>query len=146
MQCEQIDAENFLEKHRESWGIPKFPDYLVTVDDFKNGFLHTFRDHSTTWCEDWEVKIWFFTSMEAKFIRHYEFGDFQYGIELATMSKSGDYKSIIWHYINEYKQYAALISSVFTKEELQNIHDKFVDDDRYRKEDLLGFMERNPNW
>src|SRR6187401_2156958 len=56
MQCGGMDTEDFFEQHRQSWGVPKFEEDLVTVDDFKNGFLHTFRDHSTSWCEDREAR------------------------------------------------------------------------------------------
>ena len=73
MQCSDIDTEDFFEQHRESWGIPKFEEDLLTVDDFKNGFLFTFRDHSTSWCEDAEARDWFFKSVESRVARNYEF-------------------------------------------------------------------------
>jgi len=119
MQCGGIDTEDFFEQHRESWGIPRFEEDLLTVDDFKNGFLFTFRDHSTSWCEDGEARQWFFNSVEARFVQHYQFWACDNGPEEILLSKSGDYKTIMWTIVKDYQDYSALASGVFTKQDLQ---------------------------
>jgi len=147
MQCNGINAENFFEEHRESWGIPKFREELVLVDDFKNGFLNTFRDHSTSWCEDREARDWFFKSVEARFVRHYQFWACDNGPKEILLSKSGDYKSILWTIIKDYQDYSALVSPIFLKQDLQDFYNNFdeVKGDLY-KEDLLDLIKENPNW
>ena len=125
MQCNGINAENFFEEYCESWGIPKFREELVLVDDFKNGFLNTFRDHSTSWCEDREARDWFFKSVEARFVRHYQFWACDNGPEEILLSKSGDYKSIMWTIVKDYQDYSALASPIFIKQDLQNFYNTF---------------------
>jgi hypothetical protein len=147
MQCGGIDTKDFFEQHRESWGIPKFEEDLVTVDDFKNGFLFTFRDHSTSWCEDGEARDWFFNSVEARFVRHYQFWACDNGPEEILLSTSGDYKSIMWTIVKDYQDYSALASPIFTKQDLLDFYndfDELIGD--YDKEDLLEMIEENPNW
>jgi hypothetical protein len=147
MQCSGIDTEDFFEQHRESWGIPKFKENLLTVGDFKNGFLHTFRDHSTSWSEDSEARDWFFNSVEARFVRHYQFWACDNGKEEILHSSSGDYKSIMWTIVKDYQDYSALVSPIFTKENLQEFYNNFDDDEcDYNKDDLLHIIEKNPNW
>jgi len=147
MQCGGIDTEDFFEQHRESWGIPKFEEDLLTVDDFKNGFLFTFRDHSTSWCEDGEARDWFFKNVEARFVRHYEFWACDNGPEEILLSVSGDYKSIMWIIVKDYQDYSALASPIFTKQELQAFYKNFDEEKGdYDKEDLLETIEENPNW
>jgi hypothetical protein len=147
MQCEGIDTETYFEQHRESWGIPKFEEELLTVDDFSHGFLFTFRDHSTSWCEDIEARDWFFKSIEACFVRHYQFLACDKGPEEVLLSTSGDYKSIMWTIVNEYQDYSALTSPIFTKQDLQEFYINFdKEKGDYTKEDLLQIIEENPNW
>lgn len=147
MQCGGIDTEDFFEQHRESWGIPKFEEDLLTVDDFKNGFLFTFRDHSTSWCEDGEARQWFFSSSEARFVRHYQFWACDNGPEEILLSASGDYKSIMWTIVRDYQDYSALVSPIFTKQDLQDFYDRFDEEKGdYYKEVLLEMIEENPNW
>lgn len=147
MQCSGIHSELFFEKHRDSWGIPKFEEGLLTVEDFNDGFLHTFRDHSTSWCEDVNAREWFYHSVEARFVRHYQFWECDNGAEEIALSASGDYKSIMWTIVKEYQDYSALASSIFTKQELQRFYKNF-DGERgdYDKEDLLEIIKENPNW
>ncbi|OQP46213.1 hypothetical protein [Niastella populi] len=147
MQSGNIDTEDFFETHRESWGIPKFQEDLVTVDDFKNGFLYTFRDHSTSWCEDGEARDWFFNSIEARFVRHYEFWACDNGPEEILLNTSGDYKNIMWTIVKDYQDYSALASAIFTKQDLQDFYNNFDEEKGdYYKEDLLEMIEENPNW
>ena len=147
MQCSGIDTEDFFEQHRESWGIPKFDEDLITNDDFKNGFLFTFRDHSTSWCDDVEAREWFFRSIEARFVRHYQFWACDNGPEEILFSANGDYKSIMWTIVNDYQDYSALASPVFTKHELKDFYRDFDEEKGdYLKEELLEIIEENPNW
>jgi len=147
LQCAQKNVKQFFEEHRESWGIPKFEEDLLTSDDFKNGFLWTFRDHSTSWCEDGEARDWFFNSSEARFTKHYQFWACDDGFDEILLSTSGDYKSIMWTIVKEYQDYSALASPVFTKHELIDFYKSF--DEKlgdYNKVDLLEMMKGNPNW
>jgi hypothetical protein len=147
MQCGNIDTGKFFEQNRESWGIPKFDEYLVTVDDFSNGFLFTFRDHSTSWCEDREARNWFFNSIEGRLVRHYQFWACNDGPEEIILSKNGDYKNIMWTIVKDYQDYSALASAIFTKQDLQEFYKKFDEEKGdYDKEDLLEMIEENPNW
>jgi uncharacterized protein (TIGR02996 family) len=147
MQCNKQDTKLFFEQHRESWGIPIFEEGLLTVDDFKNGFLWTFRDHSTSWCEDGEARDWFFKNIEARFARHYQFWACDNGFDEILLSTSGEYKAIMWTIIKEYQDYSALASSVFTKQELTDFFNSFNEKTGdYDKEDLLEMIEENPNW
>jgi hypothetical protein len=147
LQCNQKDSEQFFEQHCESWGIPIFDEGLITVDDFNNGFLWTFRDHSTSWCEDGEARNWFFNSIEARFVRHYQFWACDKGPDEILLSTSGDYKSILWTIVKDYQDYSALTSPVFTKQELSNFY-KTIDEKTgdYDKEVILEMLEENPNW
>ena len=119
----------------------------MTVDDFKNGFLFTFRDHTTSWCEDREARDWFFTSVEARFTRHYEFWACDNGPEEILFNTSGSYKDIMWTILRDYQEYSALKSSVFARQDLKNFYDNFDEENGgYYKKDLLEIMEENPNW
>ena len=147
LQCGGIDTKDFFEQHRESWCIQKFDEDLVNVDDFKNGFLYTFRDHSTSWCEDGEARDWFFNSIEARFVRHYQFWACDNGPEEILFSTSGDYKSIMWTIVKDGQDYSALASAIFTKQDLQDFYNNFDEEKGdYYKEDLLVMIEENPNW
>ncbi|MEJ1241082.1 hypothetical protein WBG78_23240 [Chryseolinea sp. T2] len=147
MQCDGKEAGYFFEQHRESWGIPKFEEDLLRVNEFKNGFLFTFRDHSTSWCEDAEARDWFFKSVEARFARNYEFWACDNGPEEIVSSTSGDYKTMMWTIVRDYQNYSALASSVFTKQDLKDFYNNFDEEDGdYYKEDLLEMIEENPNW
>jgi hypothetical protein len=147
LQCAKKDTKQFFKQHRETWGIPKFEEDLLTDGDFKNGFLWTFRDHSTSWSEDGEARDWFFNSIEARFVRHYQFWACDKGPDEILLSTSGDYKSIMWTIVKAYQGYSALTSSIFTKQDLTNFYKTF--DEKagdYDKEDLLEMIEGNPNW
>lgn len=147
MQCAGIESREYFEKHRESWGIPKFAEDLLTVDDFQNGFLFTFRDHSTSWGDDGEARKWFFSNSEARFARNYQFWTFDNGVEEKLLSITGDYKTILWAMIKDHRDYSALISPIFTQQELIEFYEQFDEDkDDYYKHDLLEIIRENPNW
>ncbi len=147
LQVKGINTEDLFEEYRESWGIPKFEDNLVTVDDFKNGFLWTFRDHSTSWSEENEARNWFYTSLEARFARRYEFWACDRGPEEMLLLESGAYKNILNAIIHKHEDYTPFISPVFSHAELRSYYNKFDEDEHeLDKEALLEIMEGNKNW
>ncbi len=146
LQCQGLEAEDLFEAYRESWGIPAFQENLLTVSDFKNGFLWKFRDHTSSWSEDEEAREWFYTNIEARFIREYEFWTDDRGSEERMFVKSGSYKEILSALIQE-AEFGPLISPVFTKEELQSFIDHHDEDDLgIQKEALTDIIEQNINW
>jgi len=147
LQIGGIDTVDLFEEYRESWGIPKFHEDLVTIDDFKNGFLWTFRDHTTSWGEDVEAREWFFTNIEARFARRYEFWSCDRGPEEMILLESGDYKNILVSIVNKHGDYSPFISPVFSHEELRLFYDNYDEDgDGFYKESLFEIMKQNINW
>jgi len=146
LQCQGLEAEDLFEAYRESWGIPIFHENLLTVSDFKNGFLWKFRDHTSSWGEDQEAREWFYTNIEARFVRNYEFWSDDRGSEEMMFGKYGMYKEILSALIQE-AEFGPLISPVFTKEELQSFIDQHDEDDLgIQKEALRDIIEQNINW
>jgi hypothetical protein len=147
LQCKGINTEDLFETYCESWGIPRFEDNLVSVDDFTNGFLFTFRDHTSSWSEDEEAREWFYTHPEARFARRYEFWGNDNGPEEMVLMESGDYKNLLWAMVKKHADYSPFISPVFSKEDLRAF---FADFDEYEydfdKSSLLRIMTQNPNW
>lgn len=145
-QCEGKDATALFEQHHESWGIPKFEESLLTADDFKYGFLYTFRDHTTSWCEDMQAREWFYTHIEARFACKWELWSCDLGFEEIVLKESGEYKNILWALIND-QDYSPFISPVFSKEELHTFYNSFDEDEAdFDKEALLEIMQQNINW
>jgi hypothetical protein len=146
LQCQGLEAEDLFEAYRESWGIPVFLEGLISVTDFRNGFLWTFRDHSTSWGEDQEARDWFYTNIEARFVLQYEYWSDDRGSEEVIFRKSGRYKEILSSLIEE-AEFGPLISPVFSKEELQSFIDRHDEDDLgIEKEVLTEIIEQNINW
>ena len=146
LQCRGLEAEDLFEAYRESWGIPIFHENLLTVSDFKNGFLWKFRDHTSSWSEDQEAREWFYTNIEARFVRKYEFWSTDRGSEEVLFRKSGKYKEILSALIQE-AEFGPLISPIFTKEELQSFIDLHDEDDLgIQKEVLTDIIQQNINW
>ena len=141
-----IDADDIFEEYREGWSIPIFQEDLVSVQDFKNGFLRTFRDHTTSWAEDSEARNWFYTNIEGRFARRYEFWSCDHGPEEVVFSKSGDFKNILLSIIED-ADFSPFISQVFSREELRSFYANY-DEDIYGfdKESLLEIMKMNENW
>ena len=77
------DCEPFFEAHKENWGIPKFCENLITVNEFKNGFLWVMKDYTTAFSENGNIREWHILSPETFFIRKYEAWD-------ATKNGKGD--------------------------------------------------------
>jgi hypothetical protein len=147
LQIKGVDAEDLFEEFRESWGIPKFEEDLVTVQDFRNGFLWTFRDHTTSWSEDDEAREWFYTHVEARFARRYEYWARDHGPELMLLLESGAYKNILKSIITKHGDYSPLISPVFSNQELKHFYSEHKEDDiGFDKASLLKIMEQNENW
>ena len=147
LQCQGINTEDMFAEYHEGWGIPKFTEGLVTHDDFKNGFLWTFRDHTSSWTEDEEARSWFYTNPEARFARRYEYYSCDRGPEELLLIESGDFKSILALMITKHGDLTALVSPAFSKAEL---HTFYVNHDEsltgFAKEEVLEMITQNPNW
>lgn len=147
LQCQGINTEDLFNEYAESWGIPKFQEDLVTENDFKNGFLWTFRDHTTSWVEDEEARNWFYNNIEGRFARRYEYYSYDKGQEELLLIESGEFKNILYSIINKHQDYSPLISPVFSKAELETFFKEY-DESVYgfEKERLFGIVKQNLNW
>ncbi|MCM5530633.1 hypothetical protein [Parasegetibacter sp. NRK P23] len=147
MQCSGTYTKEFFNANRESWGIPIFEEELLSYTDFKNGFLFTFRDHSTSWSDDVEARNWFYSSAEAKSVRQYQFWTFDNSFEEIVFETTGNYKSIMWGIVNDLQDYWALTSKIFSKSELTTFYDNFDEDvSGFDKEELFEILKTNPNF
>ncbi len=146
-QCNGNISEDFFFEHCESWGIPKFEEELLLASDFKNGFLHTFRDHSTSWSEDQEAREWFYNHVECRFIKNYEFWACDNGPDEIILKENGNYKAMLWTLVKNHQDYYALVSPEFSFGELQKYAESFNEEDEaIEKEELLEILSNNPNW
>ena len=147
LQCQGINTEDLFNEYAESWGVPIFQEGLVTADDFKNGFLWTFRDHTTSWCEDEDARTWFYNNIEGRFARRYEYYSYDKGQEELLLIESGDFKQILGSIINKHQDYSALISPVFSKAELESFYAEY-DETIYgfEKKELINIIKQNQNW
>ncbi len=146
-QCNGEIANKIFDENREAWGIPNFREELLTVDDFKRGFLYKFRDHTTSWSDNQKAKKWFLDSEEARFEQVYEFWICDNGPDEVFMTKTGDYKTILNSLLAD-TDYEVLTSPAFSKQEL----DAFIRTHRPKQGDfpideLVEFyISRNPNY
>lgn len=146
-QCSGDNAEDLFNENRESWGIPNFREELVTVEDFRRGFLYKFRDHTTSWGDDQKAREWFLTSFEATFVQVYEFWTCDNGPEEVVETKTGNYKAILNSLLVE-GAHEVLISPAFSKQEL----DEFVKtyqptpQDFSMEEIVEMYIQENPNY
>jgi hypothetical protein len=140
------DAENF-NANRASWGIPNFSEELVSIDDFKNGFLWRFRAHTTSWSHNQHADEWFYTSLEARSVIRYEFWNCDEGPEKLDFVLTGDYKSILEQLLEEHI-YEVLVSPAFSKEELADYIDNFSEEDEdYSLHEVIEeYISQNPNF
>lgn len=147
-QCSGEPCEDFFAANCESWGIPIFKEDILNVRDFKFGFLFSFRDHTSSWSEDYVAREWFYTSPEALFTKQWSLWNCDSGNEELTYSETGDYKQLLYLIASKYSDYEALKSPVFTMYELKafaQMHAK--QNTEYTEDELIeNFLIQNPNW
>ncbi|WP_046246183.1 hypothetical protein [Hymenobacter terrenus] len=140
------DAGSFS-ANRKAWGIPEFPEELVTVDDFNDGFLWRFRAHTTSWGHNQQADEWFYTSLEARSVTRYEFWECDEGPEKLGFVFVVDYKSILQQLLADHV-YEVLISPAFSKEELTQYIARFSEhEEDYSLEEVIeDYISQNPNY
>jgi len=141
------DGRDIFDKFREDWGIWNFAENILTVDDFKRGFLWRFRDHTTSWRDNQLAKIWFLTSSEALFVRRYEFWTCDNGFDECIEVREGSYKEILLALLKD-GDYEVLCSPVFSKSELTDFIKTYQpqDGDFEIDEIIEDHIEANPNY
>lgn len=147
---EQLNGKSgkeLFDNFREDWGIWNFDENILTVDDFKRGFLWRFRDHTTSWNDNQKAKTWFLTSPEAVFVRRYEFWSWDKGVDECIDVREGSYKEILLSLLKD-GDYEVLCSTVFSKRELiafiKTYHPKNGD---YEIDEIIeDHIESNPNY
>lgn len=146
-QCNGESGQETFDKHREDWGIWDFDEDILTVDDFKRGFLWRFRDHTTSWNDNQKAKTWFLTSPEGLFVRRYEFWTCDNGYDECVEVREGSYKEILLALLKD-GDYEVLCSPVFTKSELQDFINTYVPKpgDFSIEEIIEDYIEANPNY
>ena len=146
-QCNGEVADEIFEANREAWGIPKFREGLLKADDFKRGFLHKFRDHTTSWSDNQKAKEWFLNSDESRFVQIYELWTCDNGLDEILMTKTGDYKTILNSLLAD-TDYEVLTSPAFNKEELENfIRTHQPGEGDFPMEELIEFyISKNPHY
>ncbi len=82
-------------RHRRAWSIPDFAENLIAANDFRRGFLYTFRDHSDSWSDNLAARDWFFTSPEARFAVRYQLWSSEDDGERCVEEHVGTYKQIV---------------------------------------------------
>lgn len=146
-QCEGYTGEELFDKYRKDWDIWDFDENLVTVEDFKRGFLWRFRDHTTSWNDNQKAKTWFLTSPEGLFVRRYEFWTWDNNFDECIEVREGSYKEILLSLLKD-GDYEVLCSPVFSKGELDDFIKSY--DSRngdYTIEGIIeDYIEANPNY
>jgi hypothetical protein len=147
---EQINGnrgKEIFDANREEWGINNFEEDILAVDDFKRGFLWCFRDHTTSWRDNQKAKTWFLNSIEAIFIRRYEFWTCDNGFDECIDVREGSYKEILLSLLKD-GDYEVLSSPVFTKEELNDFVKKYnPQSGDFTIEGIIeDYIESNPNY
>jgi hypothetical protein len=146
-QCNGGSGKEIFDKHREEWGIWNFDEELITVDDFKRGFLWKFRDHTTSWSDNQKAKTWFLTSPEGLFVRRYEFWTCDNGYDECTEVREGGYKEILLSLLKD-GDYEVLCSEAFSKHELEDFIKNYdPESGNYLIENIIEeYIEANPNY
>ena len=141
------DGKETFDKFREDWDIWNFDENILTVDDFKRGFLWRFRDHTTSWNDNQKAKTWFLTSPEGIFVRRYEFWICDNGPEECIEVREGSYKEILLSLLKD-GDYEVLSSPVFTKNDLTNFIKTYQpqNGDYTIDEIIEDYIEGNPNY
>ena len=115
------DDKALFDRHREDWDIWNFDENILTVEDFKRGFLWCFRDRTTSWNDNQKAKTWFLTSPEALFVRRYEFWTCDKGFDECIEVREGSYKEILLSLLKD-GDYEVLIKSVNSLFENTGLH------------------------
>ena len=141
------DGKETFDKFHEDWDIWNFDENILTVDDFKRGFLWRFRDHTTSWNDNQKAKAWFLTSPEGIFVRRYEFWICDNRPEECIDVREGSYKEILLSLLKD-GDYEVLSSPVFTKNELTNFIKIYQpqNGDYTIDEIIEDYIEGNPNY
>lgn len=146
-QLNDNEGRETFEKFREDWGIWNFDENILTVEDFKRGFLWRFRDHTTSWSDNQKAKTWFLTSAEAIFVRRYEFWSCDKGFDECIEVREGSYKEILLSLLKD-GDYEVLCSPVFSKSELTDFIRTYQpqNGDYGINEIIEDYIEANPNF
>ncbi len=146
-QLNDRDGRETFDKFREDWGIWNFDENILTVDDFKRGFLWRFRDHTTSWNDNQKAKTWFLTSPEGIFIRRYEFWTCDKGFDECIEVREGSYKEILLSLLKD-GDYEVLCSPVFSKSELTDFIKTYQPQNGdYEIDEIIeDYIEVNPNY
>jgi hypothetical protein len=146
-QCEGDLSKELFDKCREDWGIWNFDEDILTVDDFKRGFLWKFRDRTTSWNDNQKAKTWFLTSPEGLFVRRYEFWTWDNQKDECINIKEGSCKEILRSLLRE-GDYEVLSSLLFSRDDLGNfIKNYSAIDGHYTIEEIIEeYIKANPNY
>lgn len=146
-QLNNKSGKDLFDKFREDWGIWNFDENILTVDDFRRGFLWCFRDHTTSWNDNQKAKSWFLTSPESLFVRRYEFWSCDKGSDECIDVREGSYKEILLSLLKD-GDYEVLCSPVFSKRELTDFIKNYqVQNGDYEIDEIIEYyIEANPNY
>jgi hypothetical protein len=146
-QCKGLDGKQLFDKYRDDWGVWNFSEELVTVEDFKNGFLWRFRDHTTSWSYNQKAKAWFLTSGEGLFIKRYEFWTCDNEQDECIDVREGSFKEILLSLLKD-GDYEVLTSPVFSRSDLEAYIKNYkpMDGDYSIEEIIEDYIEGNPNY
>lgn len=141
------DGRDIFDKSREDWGIWNFDENILTVDDFRRGFLWCFRDHTTSWNDNQKAKTWFLTSPEGIFVRRYEFWTCDKGFDECIEVREGSYKEILLSLLKD-GDYEVLSSPAFSKSELTDFIKTYQpqNGDSEIDEIIEDYIGANPNY
>ena len=141
------DGRGIFDKFREDWNIWNFDENILTVEDFKRGFLWRFRDHTTSWNDNQKAKTWFLTSPEGIFVRRYEFWTCDKGFEECIEVREGSYKEILLSLLKD-GDYEVLCSPAFSKIELMDFIKTYrqLNGDYEIDAIIEDYIKANPNY
>ncbi|MBT33791.1 MAG: hypothetical protein CMO01_29350 [Thalassobius sp.] len=140
-QCNGEFCEDYFEEHRDSWGIPTFAQNLISIKDFKNGFLWRMKSYTTAFEDDGIFEEWYTQSYETLFITRYEAWDAGDSGNEKFHIEYGNCKKILKKFISEYGLYKLVKSPVLTYEELKELSIEYSND-----ADFIEEIKQNVNW
>ena len=128
-------------------GIWNFEENVLGVEDFKRGFLQSFRYRTTSWSDSQKAKTWFLTSSEAHFVRRYEFWTFDNGFDECIEVREGNYRQILIALLKE-GDYEVLRSPVFSTKALTDFIENYQpqNGDFEIDEIIEDYIKANPNF